>query len=140
MLPQKLRDLLLGLIHDTCGTKRRHRRNKTRILMCQDLEDRMLFAADAFTGIYNGGTWHVSSQPAAISFGIPGDQPVMGDWSGDGRQTPGIFRNGTWVLDMTGNGFDGGDRVLSFGLPGDKAVAGDWDGDGVDTVGVFRNG
>jgi hypothetical protein len=75
-----------------------------------------------------------------ISFGLAGDQPVMGDWNGDGRETPGVYRNGTWVLDLTGNGFDAGDRVLQFGLPGDKAVAGDWNGNGIDTVGVFRDG
>lgn len=140
MFSQKLRSLLVGFRFKNRDEKRRRRTSKSRTLTCQSLEDRKLYAADAFTGIYNGGNWNVSSQPAAISFGLPGDQPVIGDWNGDGRQTPGVFRNGTWVLDMTGNGFDGGDRVLSFGLPGDKAVAGDWNGDGVDTVGVFRNG
>ncbi len=41
----------------------------------------------------------------------------MGDWTGSGRKTPGIYREGTWVLDLTGNGYDAGDRVLKFGLP-----------------------
>lgn len=93
-----------------------------------------------FVGVYDAGNWHLDGQAAQIAFGLPGDQPVMGDWNGDGKKTPGVFRNGMWVLDETGNGFDGGDRVLYFGLPGDKAIAGDWDGDGKDTVGVFRNG
>ncbi len=34
----------------------------------------------------------------------------------DGKKTPGVFRNGMWVLDETGNGFDSGDRSLNFGL------------------------
>jgi hypothetical protein len=117
------------------------RPNVSRVLRCESLEARQLFAADAFVGTYDSGNWHLSDNPAQrIYFGLAGDHPVMGDWDGDGRKTPGVYRNGTWVLDLTGNGFDSADRTLSFGLPGDKAVAGDWDGDGMDTVGVFRNG
>ena len=47
------------------------------------------------------------------SFGLPGDQPVMGDWTGDGRIRVGVFRNGEWYLDLNGNrrwdGIEGGD-------------------------------
>lgn len=121
-------------------TASRRCRTANRQRTIESLERRQLFAADSFVGIFDAGTWRLEGQAAAISFGLPGDQPVMGDWNGDGKKTPGVFRNGMWVLDETGNGFDGGDRVLYFGLPGDKAVAGDWDGDGKDTVGIFRNG
>lgn len=113
---------------------------KRRRSYIETLEKRELFAGDAFVGMFDNGMWRVEGEPAAVSFGLPGDQPVMGDWNGDGTKTPGIFRNGTWVLDVTGNGFDANDRVLQFGLPGDKAVAGDWNRNGIDTVGVYRNG
>lgn len=117
-----------------------HKRKSNRPRKIEFLEKRALFAGDAAIAMFSNGTWRIEDQPAAISFGLPGDQPVMGDWNGDGKKTPGVFRNGTWVLDLTGNGFDANDRVLQFGLPGDKAVAGDWNGNGIDTVGVFRNG
>ncbi|MFO0869816.1 MAG: choice-of-anchor D domain-containing protein [Pirellulales bacterium] len=112
-----------------------------RVPTFEQCEPRRPLAADSFVGMYREGEWKLSDNPAqGISFGLPGDQPVMGDWNGDGRKTPGVYRNGLWILDLTGNGSDIGDRVLHFGLPGDKAVAGDWDGDGIDTVGVFRDG
>jgi hypothetical protein len=78
------------------------------------------------------------------TFGLPGDQPVMGDWTGDGRVRIGVFRAGTWFLDLNGNGqwdgVEGGDGEYALGLPGDTAVAGDWTGDGVTKLGVFREG
>lgn len=113
----------------------------SRVLRCETLESRQLSAADVFVGMYDEGSWTLGDNPAQrIHFGLHGDQPVMGDWDGDGRKTPGVFRGGKWVLDISGNGFDDADRTIWFGLPGDQPVAGDWDGDGVDTVGVFRNG
>ncbi len=72
----------------------------------------------------------------------------MGDWDGDGIDTPGIYTDGyttygtyhpgTWSLfdsnsaDTTINEFTGG-TWTSEGIP----VIGDWDGDGIDTVGIF---
>jgi hypothetical protein len=78
------------------------------------------------------------------TFGLPGDQPVMGDWTGNGTLRIGIFRNGWWYLDLNGNGrwdgVEGGDGLYAFGLPDDQAVVGDWTGDGVTKLGVFRGG
>jgi hypothetical protein len=78
------------------------------------------------------------------TFGLAGDQPVMGDWNGSGTLRIGIFRNGMWYLDLNGNGrwdgVEGGDGLYAFGLPGDQAVVGDWTGDGVTKLGVFRQG
>jgi hypothetical protein len=76
------------------------------------------------------------------SFGLPGDRPVIGDWTGDGRVRIGVFRNGEWYLDLNGNrkwdGVAGGDGIFQFGLPGDVPVVGDWTGDGATKIGVFR--
>jgi hypothetical protein len=76
------------------------------------------------------------------TFGLPGDQPLIGDWTGDGRIRVGVFRNGAWYLDLNGNrkwdGVAGGDGIFQFGLAGDLPVAGDWTGDGVTKLGVFR--
>jgi len=77
-------------------------------------------------------------------FGQPGDQPVAGDWTGSGVVRVGVFRNGTWYLDLNGNrmwdGVDGGDGIYQFGQPGDIAVVGDWNGSGTSKFGIFRKG
>lgn len=75
-------------------------------------------------------------------FGQAGDQPVAGDWNGTGVVTIGVFRNGTWYLDLNNNGqwdgVAGGDGQFSFGAPGDIAVVGDWTGDHKSKLGIFR--
>lgn len=73
-----------------------------------------------------------------LTYGLPGDYPIVGDWNGDGVDTIGIYRNGTFYLrNSNTNGF--ADIVFSFGAPGDQPVAGDWNNDGVDTVGLYRS-
>lgn len=80
-------------------------------------------------------------QPTAdVSFfyGNPGDTPFLGDWNGDGVDTPGVYRNGWFYLR---NSLTQGvaDVAFPYGNLGDQPVVGDWNGDGVDTVGVYRN-
>ncbi|MEK6333662.1 MAG: SBBP repeat-containing protein [Acidobacteriota bacterium] len=81
-----------------------------------------------------------------VDFGQAGDQPLAGDWNGDGIDDVGVFRpsTGQFLLRQTTRLPIGGiitlTLTLNFGLTGDKAVVGDWNGDGIDTVGVFRNG
>ncbi len=76
-----------------------------------------------------------------FAYGQPGDRAVAGDWNGDGVATIGIFRAGTWYLDVNGNGrLDDADIVALFGREGDVPVVGDFTGDGVANIGVFRNG
>ncbi len=104
----------------------------------------------AQVGVFRVEGWPAaapSANPPAFAdifetFGLPGDRPVVGDWTGDGRIRIGVFRNGEWYLDLNGNrkwdGVAGGDGIFQFGLPGDIPVAGDWTGDGVTKLGVFR--
>ena len=74
-----------------------------------------------------------------LTYGIPGDYPVAGDWDGDGIDTIGVYRDGDFLLrNSNTNGF--ADIVVTFGAPGDQPVVGDWDGDGIDTIGIYRNG
>ncbi|TWT37695.1 Serine-aspartate repeat-containing protein D precursor [Posidoniimonas corsicana] len=74
-------------------------------------------------------------------YGTPGDEPVAGDWNGDGIRTIGVYRDGVWVLDMDGDGrFTERDQTFVFGAMGDLPVVGDWNGDGVDDLGVYRAG
>jgi hypothetical protein len=73
------------------------------------------------------------------SFGLDGDYPVAGDWTGTGVTRIGVFRRGSWFLDLNNDGtWDSGDGVFAFGLPGDIPVVGDWSGNGVAKFGVFR--
>jgi protocatechuate 3,4-dioxygenase beta subunit len=76
-----------------------------------------------------------------FQYGSPGDQPVAGDWNGDGVSTVGVFRDGTWYLDIDGNGrWSPGDVTAEYGQAGDVAVVGDFDGDGVSQIGAYRGG
>lgn len=75
-----------------------------------------------------------------INFGLPGDKAVVGDWDGNGTDTPGVLRNGQFFL-TNGPNISGSsppaEITFSFGGLGDTPVAGDWNGDGIDTVGTF---
>jgi protocatechuate 3,4-dioxygenase beta subunit len=71
-------------------------------------------------------------------FGQPGAWPVTGDWRGDGITDIGVYVDGEWFLDLTGDGkWNDGDLWARLGLSGDQAVTGDWDGDGKTDIGVF---
>ncbi len=76
-----------------------------------------------------------------FQFGNAGDQPVAGDWNGDGVSTIGVFRNGAWFLDVDGNGrWSDADRYVELGAHGDRPVVGDFNHDGIDDLGVYHDG
>ncbi len=76
-----------------------------------------------------------------FEYGQKGDIAVTGDWTGDGVWKLGIFRKGTWYLDMDGNGrWSDADVMVEYGQEGDIPVVGDWTGDGISKLGVYRNG
>src|SRR5688572_24391001 len=66
-----------------------------------------------------------SLQPA------PG-RPIM-------RDSPGIYRSGTFVYDMNHFGYQASDPTSRYGgSPGDVSVVGDWNGDGFAEPGIYR--
>jgi hypothetical protein len=77
----------------------------------------------------------------SIYYGTAEDIPLMGDWDGDGTETPGAFRpsNG-FVYIRNSNDTGPADVEFFFGIGGDIPIVGDWDGDGADTVSIYRNG
>lgn len=77
-----------------------------------------------------------------FEYGHEGDRGVTGDWNGDGVSKIGVYNNGTWRLDVNGNGrWDEGDvEIRGFGGKESVPVVGDFNGDGIDEVGLFESG
>ena len=58
------------------------------------------------------------------------------DFDGDGKSDISVYRNGTWYLQQSTNGF----AATQFGLATDKIAPADFDGDGKTDIAVFRDG
>ncbi|TAN40738.1 MAG: hypothetical protein EPN25_06505 [Nitrospirae bacterium] len=108
-------------------------------------------------GVFNSGTWNLDVNGNGVFDGPPADRtdvfgggvagavPVTGDWNGSGTTKIGIFADGTWYLDVNGNGaWDGvpTDSIYAFGggVAGAVPVTGDWNGSGTTKVGIFADG
>ena len=72
-----------------------------------------------------------------ITMGAATDQPVLGDWDGDGRVNPGTRTPSTRQFTLR---VKGKDPVIRFGKPADTPIAGNWDGTGAWEVGVRKAG
>jgi hypothetical protein len=73
-----------------------------------------------------------------VFWGTNGDQPVRGDFDGDGRRDAALFRpsNAVWYILQSSNGQP---RFQSFGLASDRRAAADYDADGRADLAVFRS-
>jgi hypothetical protein len=77
-------------------------------------------------------------EDAAFGYGGAGQLPLMGDWDGNGSDTPGVYdpASATFVLrNWNTSGF--GQIGVVFGPAGAIPLAGDWNGDGVVTIGAY---
>ncbi|MBT8201746.1 MAG: CHRD domain-containing protein [Acidimicrobiia bacterium] len=84
------------------------------------------------------GRWELGPDESFF-FGVPGDVPFLGDWDGDGIDTPGLYRPSdgfAYVINRRETG--PADASWFMGIPGDVPIVGDWDGDGIDTFSVYR--
>lgn len=75
--------------------------------------------------------------PRVRRFGTATDEPVVGDWDGNGVANIGVFTPATATFALK---LASGRTRIAFGAAGDQPVAGDWDGDGRYEVGVRRPG
>ena len=61
-----------------------------------------------------------------------------GDYDGDGKTDPAVYRNGNWFILRSS---DGGVTTTGWGgLPQDVPVQADYDGDGKSDIAVYRDG
>ncbi len=72
-----------------------------------------------------------------IKLGRGSDQPVLGDWDGDGRVNPGVREPSSRVFTMQ---VKRSKTTVKFGKSGDLPIAGNWDGNGTWEIGVRRPG
>jgi VCBS repeat-containing protein len=89
------------------------------------------------------GIWHLYDEAGiettSFFYGNPGDFPFMGDWDGDGVETPGLYRQSDgFAYIKNANTQGNADITFFFGNPGDVPIAGDFNGDGFDTVSIYR--
>jgi hypothetical protein len=108
-------------------------------------------------GVYENGSWYQDlngngswdgaaiDRSAVFGAGLTEAVPVAGDWAGTGATGIGVYDQGTWYLDLNGNGsWDGAppDGVYTFGAGLAQAlpVTGDWNGTGVSRIGVYDRG
>jgi VCBS repeat-containing protein len=89
------------------------------------------------------GMWYLYDEAGVLVtsffYGNPGDYPFMGDWDGDGVETPGLYRQSDGFVYLRNSNTQGNaDIRFFFGNPGDVPIAGDFNGDGSDTVSIYR--
>ncbi|MGB7922333.1 MAG: VCBS repeat-containing protein [Pyrinomonadaceae bacterium] len=89
----------------------------------------------------SNGTWYVlnavDGTMAAQMWGQAGDEPVPGDYDGDGKLDFAVYRpsNSVWYVLRSSDGAVDGPQ---WGVVGDDPVPGDYDGDGRTDVAVRR--
>ena len=89
------------------------------------------------------GKWYLYDENGNLEtsffYGNPGDFPIMGDWDGDGVETPGMYRQSDGFVYLRNSNTVGIAHIrFFFGDPGDVPIAGDFNDDGFDTVSIYR--
>ena len=102
-----------------------------------------------FRDVDGSRTWDATNQ-AAVAYlgwndgGTNSVIPVPGRWAGNGKTEMGVYCNGVWFLDSTGdNQYDNSYSYWGWYSPGSPLVpvAGDWSGNGAkDQFAVYNQG
>jgi hypothetical protein len=114
----------------------------SRLLAVEDANANAAPPADLAIWRPSTGVWWIlrsEGQYSAITWGGGADQPVPGDFDGDGKTDLSIFRpssNEWWIYRSS----DNGTYAVTFGSTneGDKTAPADYDGDGKTDVAVYR--
>ncbi len=93
--------------------------------------------------ILRSSTNYAFAQAQFLPAGFPslGDTPVVGDFDGDGKADPGIWRasQGVWIIPKSSTNYTTA-IFAQWGQLGDIPVIADFDGDGKADMGFNRNG
>ncbi len=114
----------------------------SRLLAVEDANANAAPPADLAIWRPANGEWWVmgqqGSQQVTQAWGANGDDPVEGDYDGDGKTDFAVFRpsNANWYIVNSG----GGGGQFAFGASGDLAAPADFDGDGRTDAAIFRPG
>ncbi len=113
----------------------------SRLLAVEDANANPAPPADLAVWRPSSGVWWVlggtGSQQFNSGWGTSGDDPVEGDYDGDGKTDLAIFRPSTntwWILKSS----DASNYSVSFGISGDIPAQADFDGDGKTDIAVYR--
>jgi hypothetical protein len=114
----------------------------SRLLAVEDANANAAPPSDLAVFRPSTGVWWIlnaQGQYAAIQFGSNGDQPVAGDFDGDGKTDLSIFRpdpaNQWWIYRSSDNAA----YAVPFGSSTtDKTAPADYDGDGKTDIAVYR--
>ncbi len=92
-----------------------------------------------------GVKWHIRNSnsggapDAGFWFGLPGQTTVVGDWDGNGTETPGAYDPATGVWKLRNSNSTGSANItFQFGGSQFKPITGDWDGNGTTTIGLYE--
>ena len=86
---------------------------------------------------YRGSLNNPNGNITFVPWGTSGDKAVRGDFDGDGKIDPAVFRpsNRVWFVRRSS---DNSLQAVNWGLATDKLMPGDYDGDGKTDFAVFR--
>ncbi|AWE41938.1 MULTISPECIES: N-acetylmuramoyl-L-alanine amidase [unclassified Actinobaculum] len=83
-----------------------------------------------------GNGWNTTFN-SVFQYGVAGDEVYVGDWNGNGQDTPVVRRGATYYF-RNSLSMGSADKVITYGKANDAVVFGDWNGDGIDTPAVRR--
>ncbi len=86
---------------------------------------------------YQSSSGSTPTNPMQIPASSGANQHFMGDWDGDGTDTPGWRIGNVFYLSNSPTGEN--PETYTYGRACEEAIVGDWNGNGTDTIGV-RNG
>ncbi len=94
-------------------------------------------AGSASRFYYQGSDNNPGNAITFLNWGITGDEPLRGDFDGDGKRDMAVFRpsDQVWYINRSS---DASVQYGSFGFSTDKRLEGDFDGDGKTDLAVYR--